>query len=69
MGLNSIALASKYSYLDKDKYGPIAKLVNTFADVEERKNKRGKLDSHTSNKLDTEAYALVGLDKSVYKEE
>ena len=69
MGLNSIALASKYSYLDKDKYGPIAKLVNTFAVVEERKNKRGKLDPHGSNKLDTQAYALVGLVKSVYKEE
>ena len=54
MGLNSIALASKYSYLEKDNNSLTAKLANISADVEKRKNKRGKIDPRASNKLDTE---------------
>jgi len=33
----------------------IAKLINVFANVEERRKERRKLGSHASNKLGTEA--------------
>jgi len=37
--------------------------------AEERREERGELSSHTSNKLDTGAYAMVGPNRITYEED